>query len=756
MIFARFPRLPSPVSGLALLLAGFACFLLNASDAQAAARNPQGAQGAVRAADDAERDPSARALKQYRKEWAGALKAEQKGDFRRAAKRLAALDEGDALTVLYRDATLARVLLSAGDTARADAALASALSSPVATDVGWQRHLHRMRLRTSSVLPPAARKDYLLIATRAPLDNNDKAEAYYGLLALDTTLVPASARAGYARQLVTVALPGARLEREYRRWVAAQAAAARDTASQGVAREADRLLLDAAEKLGLWDEAIARATALAALDTSANHVKPLHLKIAQYHYAKGDYAKSSESYLAYRTRFGETPEVLIQLARSYRARSQDKPAQAWYTRLVERFPRDGRAAEVLWMRAFDDEMNGKHESAIAAYARIARDFPGHARSGEALFRRGLVEHRRGTYGEARQAFSALRLARKSGRLTGAAHYWEGKALWASGRHDEARAAWVEMARDFPFGHYGHLARQEVHARQALPDSLEWSRLLNRARGDSVRAWFEARLRPARMAESGTAATGAAAPSRHAQDESAWMPVERLFALGLDTLAVLTLQARANRVPEDLWLLYDAAVRCREAGFGYEAYRFGLRLSDRLPLAEWPSAPVEVLRLFYPPSYAELVAPEAERAGIPSALVLALIKQESGFDPRAVSRAGARGLMQLMPATGTEQARKEGLRDFHPDSLFVPAINIRLGVAYLRDVLKRHDGNIDYALAHYNAGPTALARWIPRLRDRPPEEAVEDIGYAETREYVKRVGANHKTYQVLWEGGGNEE
>lgn len=737
---ARVPRCFRSVSGLALLAACVAGVVPYASDAQAAARNP-------RAAHEADGAPSSRALRHHQNEWADALKAEQKGDFRRAARILAKRDDGDALAVLYRDAWLARVRLRAGDTAQADAALAAALASPEARDVGWQRHLHRLRLRTSSVLPPQERKAYLLAAASAPLDNNDKAEACYRLLALDTVIVPAAERAEHARRLVTFALPGERFEREYRRWVAQGADVVisvspdgRDTV-RGPSLDHARLLLDAAEKLTLWDEAIVRATALAGRDTSEVNLKPLYLRIAQYHYNKGSYAKAAEHYLAYRARFGETPAMLIQLARSYRALSQDKPAQAWYTRLVERFPKDGRAAEVLWMRAFEDEMAGRHESAAATYARIARDFPGHARSGEAMFRRGLVEYRRGDFPAARQAFSALRLARKSGRLTGAAHYWEGKAWAAAGGEHEARAVWADMTRDFPFGHYGHLARQELGARGDLPDSLAWARMLNKGQGDAVRAWFYAR----------PGASDTAKAARDAHGESAWMPVERLFGLGLDTLAVLTLQARANRAPDDLWLVYDAAVRCRKAGFGYEAYRFGLRLSDRLPLAEWPSAPVEVLRLFYPPSYAELVVPEARRAGIPPSLVLALIKQESGFDPRAVSRVGARGLMQLMPATGTEQARREGMQGFHPDSLFDPAVNIRLGVAYLRDVLKRHDGNIEYALAHYNAGPTALARWIPRLQNRPPEEAVEDIGYAETREYVKRVGANYKTYQVLWEG-----
>lgn len=742
------------------VLAGGALCAVCVSGVWAAARKPPRTAASLTA------PPTEKAYKAYQAGWTRALKEYRKGDHEDAAEKLADLDGADALGELYRQVVVAQAFGRARDTSRADAALARALSSPAASDVVWQRYLHKMRLRTSSSLAPAARREYLLSALRAPLDNNDKAEALHRLLALDTLVVPRAERAGYARQLVTVALPGARLEKEYRAWVA-DAAAAADTSP-----ETQRLLLEAEEKLARWDDAIARANALVARDTASARARPLRLKIAGWHTAKGAHESAIREYLALRESGGDAPDVLMQLARAYRALGQNGPSQSWYTRLAERFPRDGRTAEVLWMRAFDDEMTGKLDTAIGAYARIARDFPRHARAGEAMFRRGLILFRRGDHAAARAAFAELRGAGVAGRLVGAAHYWEGRSLAALGREAEARQEWAAMARDFPFGHYGHLARQELEERGALPDTLAWSRLLNRATGEEIRAWFIAGLRAPAPLSGGTTAgvppdtlkPAVGGPSAHAPapvadgyaegfGESAWMPVARLFAHGLDTLAVLTLQARANAAPANLWLVYDAAIRCRTAGFGYEAYRFALRLSDKLPLAQWPAAPVEVLRLFYPPSYIELVGPEARRAGIPVALALALIKQESGFDPRAVSRVGARGLMQLMPATGAEQARKEGFRNFHADSLFTPAVNIRLGVAYLRDVLARHDGNVAYALAHYNAGPTALARWIPRLQNRPPEDAVEDIGYAETREYVKRVGANHKTYQVLWDGVG---
>jgi len=119
----------------------------------------------------------------------------------------------------------------------------------------------------------------------------------------------------------------------------------------------------------------------------------------------------------------------------------------------------------------------------------------------------------------------------------------------------------------------------------------------------------------------------------------------------------------------------------------------------------------------------LIAREAQQVGVEPALVKAVIAAESAFDPRAVSRKGARGLMQLMPAT----ARDLGVRDS-----FEPAQNIRGGTRYLRRMLDRY-GDVRRALAAYNAGPTA----VDRYRGVPP--------YEETQTYVVRVLDYYRGY-----------
>lgn len=700
--------------------------------------------------------PPTRVARSYETAWEEALADARAGRVARAIHGLEELADrnADPLAELYRTVMLAQLRLAHGDTAGSDALLAGMLGAsrpdsaaiaardpardPLVQPV-WRRHLHMLRLRTSATRHPVVRKAYLLAALNAPLEPVERAEVLSQLAELDTSVVLPAERQDFIRRLVPLAVPDGRL-RALRDRLAAEAAPDTSIATAN-------LLLDLEDKLGLWSEAIARAERLLARAPEGERARDLRLRIAQWYVRRGSHAEAIRLYGEYRGRYGDTPEVLMQLARAHRALGDDAAARGWYDRVLALFPRDGRSAEILWMRAFDDEIAGRLAAARGAYARIARDFPQHVRSGEAMFRIGLVHYKAGDPASARAAFAELRKAGKSGRLTAAARYWEGRSRLAMGDTAGARADWAGLAAEFPFGHYGHSARAGLAGTGGVPDSLEWNAWLNRAEGDSVGRWLRADVPGNRILPDGFG-------------ESSWLSPDALFRLQLDTLAVLTMQARVAAAPDDLLPLYEAAVRCREAGFSFEAYRFARRLSDQLPLARWPSAPVDVLRLFYPPSYAELVRPEAERAGIDPALALALIKQESGFDPNAVSRVGARGLMQLMPATGAEQARKEGVGSFHPDSLFRPAMNVRLGVAYLADVLKSHGGEPSLALAHYNAGPIALARWMPRLQGRPLEEAVEDIGYAETREYVKRVGANWKTYRVLWaevpSGGGNRD
>ena len=124
-------------------------------------------------------------------------------------------------------------------------------------------------------------------------------------------------------------------------------------------------------------------------------------------------------------------------------------------------------------------------------------------------------------------------------------------------------------------------------------------------------------------------------------------------------------------------------------------------------------------------------------------MLALIRQESAFDPRAVSRVGARGMMQLMPATAKRVARATGKAYSRARLLDDPRYNIQLGTVYLDSMKERFGQSSALALAAYNAGPGRVDRWIRQMGDPRTGEIdlidwIEAIPFGETRNYVQRV------------------
>lgn len=142
-------------------------------------------------------------------------------------------------------------------------------------------------------------------------------------------------------------------------------------------------------------------------------------------------------------------------------------------------------------------------------------------------------------------------------------------------------------------------------------------------------------------------------------------------------------------------------------------------------------------LLYPRPFDAEVASAAQVSGLPEALIYGVIRQESLYRSDALSSAGARGLMQLLPETARRTARQWSRPAPTPDSLFDPAVNAVLGAAHLKDLLTRFGGQLPLALAAYNAGPGAAQRWLPE-KSLDPDIWIENIPYNETRTYVQRI------------------
>jgi len=160
---------------------------------------------------------------------------------------------------------------------------------------------------------------------------------------------------------------------------------------------------------------------------------------------------------------------------------------------------------------------------------------------------------------------------------------------------------------------------------------------------------------------------------------------------------------------------------------------------------------EARRRLYPLSYFNHVCQGAEKHDLDPALILAVIRAESYYDPEVTSNSNAIGLMQVLPSTGRNIARHLNLPDFEVEDLFNPQANITLGTWYLASLLKEFNGQIPLALAAYNAGPFHVKQWVKRSGEIDLEEFIDQIPFTQTRVYVKKILAYYYIYHLLYSG-----
>jgi len=318
--------------------------------------------------------------------------------------------------------------------------------------------------------------------------------------------------------------------------------------------------------------------------------------------------------------------------------------------------------------------------------------------------------------------------------SGAIGYWsELGDLYPEHRHARAGRYWAARA----FEALGERARaRRLYGEVAAADTTDFYRKHALARlGGAVPASDPARREP---------------PEPWPADP-ALARVGLLSDLGLDGLALSELAAvgaaadpRAAAALEALALgrqgrRRDSIPRIREA-------------FPALGSAHQAGVPDEALRLYYPLDFEELIRANAERHELPLHLVLGMIRQESAFDIEARSWAGARGLMQVMPATGREVARGLGL-PWSSSRLTEPEYNVRLGTTYFRQVLSMFDGNVELALAGYNGGPYRIKRlWREARGSEDLDSFLEGLNIPESRIYVKRILLLADSYAWLYPQG----
>ncbi len=146
---------------------------------------------------------------------------------------------------------------------------------------------------------------------------------------------------------------------------------------------------------------------------------------------------------------------------------------------------------------------------------------------------------------------------------------------------------------------------------------------------------------------------------------------------------------------------------------------------------------------FPLEYRDLVISCANKFNVDPLLVAAIIYVESSYKEKSISKAGAIGLMQIMPPTGRETAKKLKIKNYDDKSLLVPEINTRIGTAYLSRLINKYDGNTNKALAAYNAGTSNIERWI----DKNGNLSLKKVDFKETKSYIRKTNFFHKLLKL---------
>jgi soluble lytic murein transglycosylase len=369
-----------------------------------------------------------------------------------------------------------------------------------------------------------------------------------------------------------------------------------------------------------------------------------------------------------------------------------------------------------------------YASAVNYYSYLATHFPDNTNAAAAHWRAGWLSYRQGLYPDAARLFEEQIRLYPSAKETVAAIYWRGR-LYEMQDHQPASAAanYRALVRAYQHFFYAQMARERL---AALGDAQPVAQpQLDRLQAPVVPVLEES-----------------------FPEDSPHLAKARLLAnAGLNDYIAQEIAADQDSAS---WSALAEAQIYASYGEYYRAMRALKRALPYAATASVKSIPMAYWRILFPQAWWETIQTEAAKNNLDPYLVASLIRQESEFNPSAISRANAYGLMQLLPSVGKSLAREEGISHFETFQLLDPVTNIRLGTRYLRKTLDKFGGVTEYALAAYNAGDERVTDWQAAGPYHGIDEFVESIPFTETREYVEAILRNEETYRAIDGAGGS--
>jgi soluble lytic murein transglycosylase len=390
--------------------------------------------------------------------------------------------------------------------------------------------------------------------------------------------------------------------------------------------------------------------------------------------------------------------------------------------MEQRFPQSPWLAEALYSSGNMYLLRKDYPTAIQYYGDLARRFPRHQYAPSAHWRAAWLNYRIRQYSEAARLMDEQIAVYRGGKEIPSALYWRGR-IYQDQEHrpDMAAAYYRTVARVYRHYYYAAIAQQRLEELGSVkPASLAF---LDSMQPEAVPAL-----------------------SDDIPDDDPHVVRARLLAnAGLNEYIAPEIQAADG---SDEWGALAEAKIYASYGETWRAMRSMKRAIPFYISAPIDALPMEYWRILFPQAYWPTIKTESEKNGLDPYMVASLIRQESEFNPGAISRANAYGLMQLLPSVGRSMAKEEGIRHFETNDLLDPTMNVRLGTRYLRQTLDKFNNQPEYTFAAYNAGDNRVTDWQSAGSYTGMDEFVESIPFTETREYVQAILRNEEIYREL--------
>lgn len=386
-------------------------------------------------------------------------------------------------------------------------------------------------------------------------------------------------------------------------------------------------------------------------------------------------------------------QAVIAAANYYSGHDQKDLAAALYQACYTAFPKDPRSAQCHWKTAWDQYL---------------RD-PAHASE---ILREHLTR-----YPDSEHMSAAI--------------YFLGRIAETTSDRGSARVFYEQLCTSYPNYYYAMLARQR----------LSQSGVATTARSAEARQILSAIQLP----KPNLPETFVATPVTKDRIDRARL----LATAGLDDFAEGELRCGAKTDGQPQLMAVELAELATRRDAPDQGIRFIKRYAPGYLSIAIDKAPDKFWRLAFPMPYRSSIETYSRERSLDPYLVAALIRQESEFNPNAVSRSNARGLTQVMPGTGRELGRKLKIPRYRTAMLFTPDTNVKIGTYYLKALFDQLQGKWEATLASYNAGKSRVTGWLSASAYNEPAEFVESIPIAETRVYVQSVLRNAEVYRRLY-------